>query len=162
VAFLFYLLRIDVLCTSIVSIFRKALKNGCITLKIVPLLANFVFMKKNILLIDGIGAVLSAATLLLFLLFDIVGLGKMSLLILLPLPIILAIFSLFSHFNDPNKRISRLRITVLGNLLYILLSAAVVLYNHNDLTTLGTAYFALELLIIAVLVYFEIEIIKNE
>lgn len=112
---------------------------------------------RNLLLIDGIGALVSA-------LFLGGILVKWNLLIGMPIDVlyilaaiagIFAVYSLSCHFFVKAHWAFYLRMIMIANSLYCVLTLLLVGYYFQELTALGVGYFGLEMLIIVGLVGIE-------
>ena len=117
-------------------------------------------MIKNLFLIDGIGAVISALMLGIVLVeFQVfIGLPKKILYILAIIPCFFAVYSFSCFYRFPKNWKRRLKIIAVLNLLYCLLTTFLLINLFDKLTFLGLLYFVLELLIITVLIIFEFRI----
>jgi hypothetical protein len=114
---------------------------------------------KNIFLIDGMGAVLTAL-LLSQLLARLVPVFGMPSAILYPLAAIAACFAIYSllcHLLVKKNWKPFLRGIAVANTLYCLTTLGWVIYLWNSLTWLGIAYFLGEILIVMTLVRVEIK-----
>lgn len=119
--------------------------------------------RRNIFLIDGIGAAASAFSLGVALPFfnRWVGLPASVLDLLAAIAVVLALYS-FSryYFADVNNR-TWLSLLVLGNLAYCVLTASLVLANLGTVEPLGLVYFATETLVILLLVGVEFLLLND-
>ena len=123
------------------------------------MLSNLSF--KQVILIDGIGALVTALLLSLVLAqFEAVfGMPKQTLSILAAIACCFAIYSWFGYFFvDLNWR-PYLKGIALANILYCLTTLVLVIYLYQSLTWLGVAYFLGEMGIILTLVYVEFQTI---
>lgn len=116
-------------------------------------------MSKNILLLDGIGAVVSAVLLLFIPYFEpYLGIPRSLTQALLPILILCAIFSFLSYtFGNKNWRLL-LKIIAISNLLYCFLMVYVTYSNRVIFKNMGMVYFMLEILLIFILAIFELRI----
>jgi len=117
---------------------------------------------KNLFIIDGIGALVSAFLLGFVLLrfSDSIGLNENTLLLLASFPCIFALYDLLCFFFL-NKSYSRFIIIIaVANFLYCFLSIGVALYHSSTITLLGWTYILLEILIILVLSIIEYKVAR--
>lgn len=112
--------------------------------------------EKNIFLLDGIGAVLSATTmgLILPLLSELIGLSAVSLRLLGLVGLMLAIYSLICFFFIKRPKSLMLLIIILANSLYCVLALSIA-FISSELTILGRGYFIVEVAIILGVVFLE-------
>jgi hypothetical protein len=117
---------------------------------------------KKILLLDSLGALLTAINLLVIPLFEIyTGVPRDIAIILVPLPILYSIFSLFSYkFGNHNWR-SLLKMIAIANLFYCCLTMYVTWINFDTFKILGIIYFIVEVIIIIILGTLELKIALN-
>ena len=117
---------------------------------------------KKILLLDSLGAVVTAINLLVIPQFEsYTGIPRDIALILVPLPILYSIFSFFSYkFGNHNWR-SLLKIIAIANLLYCCLTLYVTWINFDTFKILGIIYFIVEIIIIIILATLEFKIALN-
>lgn len=113
---------------------------------------------RKLLLIDGIGALVSALFLgvVLVILQPHIGMPVETLHLLAILAVIFAIYSFGSYFLLKGKWSYYLKIIALVNLSYCLLTLGLVIKHFQVLTALGLAYFGIEILIILILVRLEL------
>ena len=117
---------------------------------------------KTVFLIDALGAALTSIFLIVILkaFYEFFGVPQETLMLLLILSLVLAIYS-FSCFAFLDKNTQNfLRPLIAANLTYCILTLGLVIYYHNKLTILGLAYFVGEILIICGLVYVELKTLK--
>ncbi|MDB4655585.1 hypothetical protein OAE48_01935 [Flavobacteriales bacterium] len=115
---------------------------------------------RQLLFVDGIGAIISAIMLgMVFPHFQqYVGMPITELYLLASLPIAFAVFDLYwLSFRAGNER-TGLMLIAFSNMAYSLLSMLLVVVNFELLTALGLSYFIIELLVLAALVAFELKI----
>ena len=117
---------------------------------------------KKILLLDSLGALVTAINLFVIPLFEIyTGVPRDIALILVPLPILYSIFSFLSYkFGNHNWK-SLLKMIAIANLIYCCLTLYVTWINFDTFKILGIIYFIIEILIIVVLAIFELKIALN-
>lgn len=115
---------------------------------------------KNLFLIDGLGALLTAflVGIVLRMFEDVFGMPSKFLDILSVLACIFAVYSMSCYFFVGKKWRIFLRIIAIANLLYCLLTASLVMLLYQQLTILGVIYFVVEIFIIIALVYFELSV----
>jgi hypothetical protein len=116
---------------------------------------------KRLFLIDGFGAFLTA-----FLLFAIlrtfneyIGMPMTTLNFLSIIALIFSVYSFCCFFLVNNNWRPFLRAISIANLLYCCLTAGLVIYNYPRLTILGLTYFFLEIVVICVLVFVEVNVL---
>lgn len=114
------------------------------------------FNEKNIFLLDGIGATLSAvvAGLLLPRFHDWIGLKPWMLQILGVIAAAYAAYSLVCYFIVPRTKPFLLATIITANLFYCILTAS-ILITYLELTALGQTYFVFEILLILFVIYLE-------
>ena len=119
------------------------------------------FKTKTVFLIDSFGASLTA--ILLFLVLkpfnEYFGMPTEILTILCILALILVIYSFTCFAFSGNNSHKLLKIIIVVNLTYCLLTLGLVIFFYNKLTILGITYFFGEILIICGIVYIEIKIL---
>ena len=118
---------------------------------------------KQLFLIDGLGAFVSAFLLGIILVnFEsFFGMPREVLYPLAIIPCVFAVYSFFCFFRIPEKWRSFLKIIAIANLLYCCLTMSLVIYFYSELTVLGLLYFVLELAIILFLVFIELKMASN-
>jgi hypothetical protein len=104
------------------------------------------YLKKQIFLIDGLGALLSLSLLLALTLTieGFFGVPRQALLALCLLPLVFSIYSLSCHFLKPLRWSLFLRVIAIANLFYCGLTLGLVIAYFESLTTLGLLYFVIE------------------
>jgi len=113
---------------------------------------------KRLFLFDGFGALLTAF-ILLAILRTFNEYFKMPPNALNFLSIISLIFSAYSFccfFLVKNNWHPFLRAIIIANLLYCILTLGLVFYNYQQLTILAVTYFLIEIIVVCILVFFEI------
>jgi hypothetical protein len=113
---------------------------------------------KNIFLIDGLGALLTAfltgAILIFFV--EYFGMPQNILVTLVAVACIFAVYSLTCHFLKPkNWRLFLVFIAIL-NLVYCAVLAGFAIHFAVRLTLLGISYFTAEVMVVLILVYVEL------
>lgn len=112
---------------------------------------------RQIFLLDGVGALVSAAFLLGILVpFQAAfGMPEKNLYQLAGVASVFALYSMTCYFRISERWRSFLRVIAVCNTLYCLATAALVVYWYQSLTALGVLYFVLEMLVILALVSLE-------
>lgn len=112
---------------------------------------------KQLFLLDGAGAVLSALMLGAVLLpwQSFFGMPVNALRLLTVIAIAFACYSWSCYFLVKADWRVYLRVIMLANVLYALLSAGMVYGHFGELTVAGLAYFLLELIVLAAVIYLE-------
>ena len=112
---------------------------------------------KILFILDGIGALLSAFMLAIILpkLEPIIGIPSEALQVLATFAVLIVIYDVVNVMDKNTKLKPRLRAVAHFNIVYILLSIAVVIYYNETVSFWGWAYFIGELTIIAVLAIVE-------
>ncbi len=113
---------------------------------------------KQLFLIDGIGAVVSAFFLgvVLVHLENRVGMPKSILFVLALIPCFFALYSFGCYYFLKTNWALYLKVIAICNLLYCMLTIGLVYFNFATLTSLGLFYFVVELIIILILVRAEL------
>ena len=118
---------------------------------------------KRLFLIDSFGAFLTA-----FFLFAILrtfneyfGMPKMTLDFLSIIALAFSVYSFCCFFLVSNNWHPFLKAISIVNLLYCCLTLGLVIYYYSLLTILGVTYFLIEIIIVVVLVFFEINVLKR-
>ncbi|WP_039926453.1 hypothetical protein [Leptospira vanthielii] len=124
---------------------------------------SMMFFKNNpryIFLVDGFGAILSAALLALVLplFLNLLGMPLETLYILSILPVVYSIYSLLCYFSDPFQWKFYLRVIAIANFLYCLVTMVYLILNLEQTTIFGELYFVLEMIVVAGLATFELKI----
>jgi hypothetical protein len=112
---------------------------------------------RNIFLIDGIGAALSALFLLGILAQfpEYVGLSKNIFLALGAIACLLCTYSFACFFFSTKKRPALLGVTIAANTLYAALTLSLLLYFGQMISFLGMYYFISELIVLGILIKLE-------
>lgn len=118
---------------------------------------------KRLFLIDSFGAFLTA-----FFLFAILrtfneyfGMPKLTLDFLSIIALAFSVYSFCCFFLVSNNWHPFLRTISIANILYCCLTLGLVIYYYPLLTILGVTYFLIEIIIVVVLVFFEINVLKK-
>jgi len=118
---------------------------------------------RKLFLIDGIGAVITALLLSLVLAqFEpYFGMPAKILYILAGLAVVFAFYSFSCYWLLNNNYSVFLKGIATANILYCLLTIALMIYFHNSLTWLGIAYFVGEIILVLSLAQVEIKTSRN-
>lgn len=118
---------------------------------------------ERVFLIDGLGGVLTATMLGLVLpaFHEHIGLPVDTLRLLGLAGLGYAAYSLSCFRFLRGNHAPYLRFVVLANLLYCIVTAAILTAHRQDLTTLGLAYFVAEILVILAVVGLEIRVLRR-
>ena len=120
--------------------------------------------QKRIFLIDAFGALLT--TILLFgilaQLEQYFGMPKNTLYLLSGIAFCLSIYSISCHILIKSNWKPFLRILIICNLLYLLVSLVMIIKHSEKLTELGWTYFILELIVIGIIVIVEYKSYLNQ
>jgi hypothetical protein len=120
-------------------------------------------LPRPLLLLDGIGALLTAASMV-FLLApfeNTFGLPVRSAYAFGAVATLFACFSLSSTMSAKANHASRLRVIAAANFSYCIVSLAVMLAHQDVLTLLGYLYLSLEVLIVSALASYELKIARQ-
>lgn len=119
--------------------------------------------QKNIFLLDGIGAILSACfTGLILTRYSLfLGINVSLLQSLALLPTAYALYSLSCYFLVSKIRPWMLLTVISANLFYCLISAALILFRER-ITSLGKTLLTAEIIIILLVVFVEIKVLKRK
>lgn len=114
----------------------------------------------QIFLMDGVGALVSAAFLLLLLapLQPYFGLPLNQLYVLGIIAVCLMVFSFSCYYLKPINRSLFLRAIIIANSVYACITGAMLLIHADELTTWGFLYFIGEIMVLVILVYIEIKV----
>lgn len=120
--------------------------------------------KNNIFLLDGCGALLTALLpwVLLMPFEAYFGMPRNVLYVLSAIACIYAIYSFSCHVSKLQNWQLFLKIIASANLLYCVLTLGLVFYYCDNLTNLGVAYFLIESMIVAAIVYVEFGMAKGK
>ncbi|MFK7904912.1 MAG: hypothetical protein AB8B69_07300 [Chitinophagales bacterium] len=119
---------------------------------------------KNLFLIDGLGALLSAFLLGVVLVHfeSIFRMPQQVLYVLSAIPCLFAIYSWTCYFRTPNNWQPYLKAIAIANTLYCCLTSVLVIYYYSTLSMLGVLYFVLEILVVMTLVIVELNLATNK
>lgn len=117
---------------------------------------------RTIFLIDGIGALISALSLLGVVIFfkEYFRMHQSVLIVLSGIAFLLAAFSLTCYCVLKSNWSIFLQIIITANLLYCGLTSFMLFYHFENLTILGVTYFIVEIMAILTLVVLEFSLIK--
>lgn len=118
---------------------------------------------KNIFLLDGMGAVVSASIMGLIVARQVnfFGMPSSAAYFLAAFPCVFFICSMYCHFNLPKDWKPYLKMISIANLLYCFISIGVVFYHYESLTNFGLTYFILEIVVILIVVVLELRVVKE-
>lgn len=120
------------------------------------------FRRKNIFLIDAVGATVSILCLYFLYSFEeLFGMPQRVSSIFICIAIVLSIYSFTCYFiNMRNWRLYLVIIAIL-NISYCLFTIFQIFQNSNSITLLGYIYFIVELLIILTLAIYELKLTRK-
>jgi hypothetical protein len=117
----------------------------------------FVQNPRILFLLDGFGALLSAIFLFIIYFFEsYFGMPRPTMQLLITLPCLYVVYSFACYFLIGRHWRLGLQVIALANLGYCILTAFMVSKYQTALTSLGNAYFVLEMIVILVLVWVEL------
>lgn len=125
---------------------------------------QFTAKPKNLFLLDGLGALLTAL-LLSFILRTFngfFGLTKNTFGYLSLIALVFSFYSVTCYFLVNKKWKSYLKIICIANILYCILTFGVLIYNYQKISAFGAIYFLGEITIILGIVYLEIKTLKKQ
>lgn len=114
---------------------------------------------KSLFLIDGFGALVSAVMLGVVLpqFENLFGMPRATLMILAALPCFFIAYDLFAYFFVRKNYTPFLKGIAFINIGYCLLSVYFLFQHHSELTSLGYAYFIIELALVLGVAYIELK-----
>lgn len=123
---------------------------------------RLVLNERNIFLIDGCGALLSACItgLIMPLFTDLIGLSKPSLYSLAEFPLIYCLYSFSIYFFAQSIKPFALLLIMIGNLFYCFVSARIA-YSTPTITVWGQLFLISEIIIILAVVALEAKIYRG-
>jgi hypothetical protein len=128
------------------------------------MLQKFLTEPKNIFLLDAFGALLT--TLLLYFILrnfnDFFGLSKDVFECLSLIAFLFFIYSISCYFLVKQNWKSFLKIIIIANILYCVLTLGVIIYNYQSISVFGITYFFAEISVITFLVSLEVKIMKSK
>ncbi len=115
---------------------------------------------KNLFLIDGIGATISAIFLgvVMVQLDYVFGMPRNVLMVLAGVAILMALNSFFSYYRVTENQKLVLKRIAIANGLYCIVTLILVMIYFEKLTSLGVGYFIIEIIIIMGLMIWELKI----
>lgn len=118
---------------------------------------------KRIFLIDGLGAMLSAVLLIAVLarFEDLFGMPQKTLSFLSGIACFFAVYSISCSFFVIERWKVYLKIIMLANAGYCLLTIGLMIYFFQSLTILGLAYFIAEISVIGIIIWIERRAVYN-
>lgn len=125
---------------------------------------KFIAKPKNIFIIDGFGALLTAL-LLFFVLRNFnrfFGLSKITLEYLSLLALVFSVYSLFCFLLITKNWKAYLKIICTANIFYCLLTFGIILYYYQSISVFGIAYFLGEIIVMCGIIFFEIRTIRSK
>lgn len=124
---------------------------------------EFIKTSKNIFLLDAFGALLT--TILLFFLLknfnDFFGLSKDIFEKLSIIAFTFFVYSISCYFSIKQNWKSFLKIICGANILYCVLTLAIIIHYYQSISILGIVYFLAEIIVIGLLASLEIKTIKT-
>ena len=119
---------------------------------------------KRMLLLDGLGAIVTATMLgqVLARFEHIFGMPKDILYLLSGVALCFAAFSILSHLFVKKAFSINLRIILVANFSYCIATASLVVLLYEELTWLGVSYFIGEIIVVLGIVYAEYKTVKYE
>jgi len=138
-----------------------------LTLDNLQAVKNFFFVKTKkhkFFLLDGSGALLSLFIMAIILpaIQEYIGMPTRIFYYLASIAFLFACYSWTCYFVKLNHWHSYAKGIIIGNSLYCILTLALVYRFYEPLTTLGLSYFAVELLVITLLIVYEIKQLLNK
>ena len=118
---------------------------------------------KNIFLIDGVGALVTALIIYFILnpYNEYIGLSSEVLIFLSVVAFAFCIYSISCFFLLKHHWQPFLKIIILANAMYCLTTISVLLYCQKTVTTLGLFYFIGEIIVIGTLILVEMKLLKK-
>jgi hypothetical protein len=115
---------------------------------------------RNIFLIDGLGAILSASILSLMLVNfqGLIGMPQEVLFFLMIIACIFSFYSLSCHFTSLINWQPFLIFIAISNTIFCLVSIGFFVYHFEKLTSISICYFVLEVIVVGMLVFTEFRI----
>jgi len=118
--------------------------------------------KKNVFLLDGLGAIVSALLMGLVIaqFVSFFGLPQKAAYFLTAFPVVYMFYSLSCHFRLPENWKPYLKMIIIANILYCFVSLGVVFYHFNELTTYGLVYLLLEKFVVLIVIVLELRVLR--
>lgn len=115
---------------------------------------------KNLFLLDGLGAILSAFLLgiVLVKLESYFGIPKKALYILAALPCLFMIYDFFCYYKIERNLAKYLKGIAIVNLLYCCLSIGMAIYHQEVISSLGWIYLIVEIIVVMILAIIELKV----
>lgn len=119
---------------------------------------QFKHQTKNLFIIDGVGALVSAFLLgiVLVRLEYLFGMPVQTLYILAAIPCFFMLFDLYAYFQNERSTARYLRLIAFANLAYCLISVGFLFIHAYNLSLLGWLYFIGEILVVAFIAVLEL------
>lgn len=118
---------------------------------------------KSIFLIDGMGALLT--TFFLFVILrtfnEYIGMPTIALTYLSLIAVIFCLYSTTCFFLLKENWRPFLKIIIIANLLYCILTMTLLIAYHQSLTIIGMTYFVIEIIVVSGLVFVELQVLKE-
>jgi len=117
---------------------------------------------KQLFLLDGIGALLSAILLgcVLTRFESFFGIPKSTLYFLATLPCFFALYDFYCYYKIDKNLGKYLKLIAIVNILYCILSLGFGFYHYQKITLFGWAYIIIEIIIVLVLAIIELKMAK--
>jgi hypothetical protein len=128
------------------------------------IITQFKLKPKNLFLIDGLGALLTAFFLFVILrtFSEYFGMPQTTLTYLSVIALFFFFYSFACFYLLKNDWKPFLRIISIANLLYCILTLGLVIYHRQSITLLGITYFFAEIILVCGLVFVELKTLKTE
>lgn len=128
------------------------------------LIKHFSEKQKQLLLIDCLGALITALSLFIIArnFNEYVGMPQKILTSLSLIALCFCIYSATCFFLLKEHLIPFIRVIAVANLLYCALSFGLLIIHYPSLTTIGITYFLIEIVIVCALSYIELNAVKNQ
>jgi Na+-driven multidrug efflux pump len=119
---------------------------------------------KMLFLVDGLGALVSAAMLGVVLpaIQESIGLAVEVMYMLALIPLFFSIYSFSMYFSRPANWGRWLTTIAMANLLYCILTLIILVSFYSEIKLLGYLYFIGEIIVISGLIYLEIGAVKQK
>lgn len=119
---------------------------------------------KRLFLVDGLGAVVSAALLgiVLVKLENVFGIPKSTLYFLASLPCLFAIYDFYCYLKIDNQAGLLLKGIAITNLVYCCISIGLAIYHIKDFTYFGWLYILIEVAIVITIAFAELRVAQNQ
>lgn len=118
---------------------------------------------KNLFLIDGFGAIVSAFLLSIVLVYfqEFIGIPKTTLYLLATLPCIFALFDFYCYFKVKENLEKSIKTIAIINILYCFLSIGLAIYHHKIITNWGWIYVIIEVIIVMIIAQIELKTVNK-